>query len=159
MNIKLITIGKLKEDYLKSAQKEYEKRLSRFAKLEILELSESKLKENSSEKEEEKGRELEGEMILSKLKPSDTVIILDLDGKQLNSVQLSQLIENFGIEGKSSLVFIIGGSTGLSKAVKVRGDFRLSFSNLTFPHQLFRIMVLEQVYRAFKIKNNEAYHK
>lgn len=159
MNIRLITIGKLKETYLKDAQKEYEKRLSRFVKLEILELAEHKLKENASEKEEEKGRQIEGEAILSKVKSSDIVIILDLDGKSLTSVELSNLIEGYGIEGKSNLVFIIGGSTGLSPEVKTRGDYRLSFSKLTFPHQLFRVMVLEQIYRAFKIKNNESYHK
>ncbi|MGL5439496.1 MAG: 23S rRNA (pseudouridine(1915)-N(3))-methyltransferase RlmH [Filifactoraceae bacterium] len=159
MNIRLITVGKLKEDYLRAAQKEYEKRLNRFIKLEILELPEAKLKENPSEKEEEKARELEGQSILAKIKSTDTVIVLDLDGKSLNSVELSKLIDGYGLEGKSSLVFIIGGSTGLSPQVKSRGDFKLAFSKLTFPHQLFRIMVLEQIYRAFKIKNNEAYHK
>lgn len=159
MNIKILCIGKLKENYLRDAQKEYEKRLSRFCKLEILELPEYKLKENASPKEEEKGREEEGNTILSKIKQNDTVIIMDLKGKEYTSEQYADYIEKLGVEGKSSLVFVIGGSTGIAEKVKQRGDIKICFSKMTFPHQLFRIMLLEQTYRAFKIINNETYHK
>lgn len=159
MNISIIAVGKLKEKYLKMAIEEYAKRLSRYAKLEIIELQDEKTPENASDKEEEQIREKEGNLILSKIKDNSFVIALDLNGKQLTSVEFSKFIEDCAVKGNSNLVFVIGGSLGLSKDVIKRSDYKLCFSKMTFPHQLFRVMLLEQIYRGFRIINNEPYHK
>lgn len=159
MNINIICIGKLKEKYWKDAIDEYSKRISRFAKLQVIELKETRISDNPSQAEEEKVKESEGEEILKKIKQGDYVITLEILGKQLDSVQLADKIRTLGIEGKSNIDFVIGGSLGLSPAVSKRADFKLSFSKMTFPHQMMRVILLEQVYRAFKINNNETYHK
>ena len=151
MNITILCVGKLKEKYWRDAEAEYSKRLKRFANLQITELKESLLPANASP--------ADGEAILATIKSSDHVISLEIDGKGLSSTQLSAKIEELGLQGKSSIVFVIGGSLGLSPAVSRRADFKLSFSAMTFPHQMMRIILLEQVYRSFKIIRHEAYHK
>ena len=159
MNITLVTVGKLKEKYLKQAIDEYSKRLSRYCKLDIIELQDEKTPDNASEKEEAKIKEKEGRAILSKIKDNSYVVAMDLKGKQLTSEELSSFVERCGVTGNSNIVFVIGGSLGLSDEVIKRADYKLCFSKMTFPHQLFRVMLLEQVYRAFRIMKNEPYHK
>lgn len=159
MNIQIITIGKLKEKYWQDAIKEYSKRLSRFAALEILELKESLLPNNASKADEEKVKLEEGKEILKAIKDGTYVITLEILGKQLSSEELSSKLETLGIEGKSNIAFVIGGSLGLSKEVSDRANFKLSFSKMTFPHQMMRVVLLEQIYRSFKIMHNETYHK
>ncbi|AIY83983.1 rRNA large subunit m3Psi methyltransferase RlmH [Clostridium baratii str. Sullivan] len=159
MNITLVTVGKLKEKYLKQAIDEYSKRLSRYCKLDIIELPDEKTPDNASEKEEAQIKEKEGKAILSKIKDNSYVVAMDLKGKQLTSEELSSLVERCGVKGNSNIVFVIGGSLGLSDEVIKRADYKLCFSKMTFPHQLFRVMLLEQVYRAFRIMKNEPYHK
>ncbi|MGL4847354.1 MAG: 23S rRNA (pseudouridine(1915)-N(3))-methyltransferase RlmH [Clostridium sp.] len=159
MNITLITVGKLKEKYLKQAIDEYSKRLSRYCKLEIIELADEKTPDNASEKEELQIKEKEGKAILSKIKENAFVIAMDLGGKNLTSEEFSKFIEQQGVIGNSNIVFLIGGSLGLSDEVKRRANYKLCFSKMTFPHQLFRVMLLEQVYRAYRIMKGEPYHK
>lgn len=159
MNITLITVGKLKEKYLKQAIEEYSKRLSRYCKLEIIELNDEKTPDNASEKEEQLIKEKEGKQILSKIKENAFVIAMDLGGKNLTSEEFSKFIEQNGVMGNSNIVFLIGGSLGLSDEVKKRANYKLCFSKMTFPHQLFRVMLLEQIYRGFRIMKNEPYHK
>ena len=159
MNITLITVGKLKEKYLKQAIDEYSKRLSRYCKLEIIELNDEKTPDNASEKEEQLIKEKEGKQILSKIKENAFVIAMDLGGKNLTSEEFSKFIEQNGVMGNSNIVFLIGGSLGLSDEVKKRANYKLCFSKMTFPHQLFRVMLLEQIYRGFMIIKNEPYHK
>lgn len=159
MNITVITVGKLKEKYLRQAIDEYSKRLSRYCKLEIVELQDEKTPDNASEKEELAIKEKEGQLILNKLKDNMFVVAMDLKGKQLSSEEFSSFIEKQGVMGNSNIAFIIGGSLGLSEAVIKRADYKLCFSNMTFPHQLFRVMLLEQIYRAFRIMKGEPYHK
>ncbi|MGL4571624.1 MAG: 23S rRNA (pseudouridine(1915)-N(3))-methyltransferase RlmH [Clostridium sp.] len=159
MNITLITVGKLKEKYLKQAIDEYAKRLSRYCKLDIIELQDEKTPDNASDKEEVQIKEKEGRSILSKIKDNSYVVAMDLKGKQLTSEELSSFVEKCGVTGNSNIVFVIGGSLGLSDEVIRRADYKLCFSKMTFPHQLFRVMLLEQVYRAFRIMKNEPYHK
>jgi len=158
MKIKLITVGKIKEKYLIDGIKEYSKRISRYCKLEIIEASDEKAPENLSEKEEEIIKDKEGEKILSKIN-SEYVIALAIEGKNYNSISLANMINHVFSYESSDIVFIIGGSLGLSKKVFERANCLLSFSNLTFPHQLMRLVLLEQIYRTFKIDNNEPYHK
>ncbi len=159
MNIHIICVGKLKESYFVDACKEYQKRLSRFAKLKITELADEPIPERASVREEEAILEKEGKKILSHLSRQDTVIPLCVEGKQMRSEKLAAYISDCALAGKSDLTFIIGGSLGLSDEVKKRASLRLSFSEMTFPHQLMRVVLLEQIYRAFKINANEAYHK
>ncbi|MEG2195594.1 MAG: 23S rRNA (pseudouridine(1915)-N(3))-methyltransferase RlmH [Terrisporobacter sp.] len=159
MNITVITVGKLKEKYLKQAIDEYSKRLSRYCKLDIVELLDEKTPDNASEKEEIQIKEKEGQLILSKVKENAYVIAMDLGGKNITSEEFSSFIQNCGVMGNSNITFIIGGSLGLSKDVIKRANYKLCFSKMTFPHQLFRVMLLEQVYRAFRIMKNEPYHK
>ena len=159
MNITLITVGKLKEKYLKQAIDEYSKRLSRYCKLEIIELNDEKTPDNASEKEEQLIKEKEGKQILSKIKENAFAIAMDLGGKNLTSEEFSKFIEQNGVMGNSNIVFLIGGSLGLSNEVKKRANYKLCFSKMTFPHQLFRVMLLEQIYRGFRIMKNEPYHK
>ncbi|WP_418223024.1 23S rRNA (pseudouridine(1915)-N(3))-methyltransferase RlmH [Clostridium isatidis] len=159
MNITIISVGKLKEKYLKEAIDEYSKRLSRYCKLEIIELADEKTPDNASEKEELQIKDKEGDLILSKIKDNMFVIALDLKGKEMTSEEFANYIENLGVMGNSNIAFVIGGSLGLSKKVISRSNYKLCFSKMTFPHQLFRVMLLEQIYRAFRIMKNEPYHK
>ena len=159
MKIELICVGKLKEKYLVQAIDEYSKRLSRYCKLSITELADEKTPDNASEKEELKIKNKEGEKILAKISESAYVIALDLQGKMISSEELASFMADCGVRGNSHIVFVIGGSLGLSDAVRQRANYKLCFSKMTFPHQLFRVMLLEQVYRGFRINNNEPYHK
>ena len=159
MNITIICVGKIKEKYLKSAIDEYTKRLSRYCKLNIVELGDEKTPDNASEKEELIIKEKEGEAILKSIKDNMFVIALELKGNMLSSEDLSNYIRDLGIKGESNIAFIIGGSLGLSKAVLERSNYMLCFSKMTFTHQLFRVMLLEQVYRGFRIISGEPYHK
>jgi len=159
MNITVITVGRLKEKYLKDAVNEYSKRLSRYCKLEIVEISDEKTPDNASEKEEDLIREKEGQGILNKIKDNMFVIAMDLGGKQLSSQEFSDYVHKLGVSGNPNIAFIIGGSLGISKSVLDRTNYKLCFSKMTFPHQLFRVMLLEQTYRAFRIMKGEPYHK
>ncbi len=159
ITINVLCIGKLKEKYLKDASNEYEKRLSSFCKLNIIELNEYKISENPSESEIKTCIEKEGFSILSKIPKDSFVIPLCIEGKQYPSVSLAKEIEKLSILGTSSFTFIIGGSYGLYDEVKNKGKIKLSMSKMTFPHQLARIMLLEQIYRCFQINSNGKYHK
>lgn len=159
MKITIITVGKIKEKYLKDAIAEYSKRLSRYCKLEILEVADEKTPDGASEIVEENIREKEGERILKLIKEDAYVITLEISGKMLTSEELADRIETLGIQGKSHLVFVIGGSIGLGREVLRRSDYALSFSKMTFPHQLMRVILLEQIYRSYRIINGEPYHK
>ncbi len=159
MKITLITVGKLKEKYFTMAVEEYSKRLSRYAKLNIIELADEKTPDNASPAEEENIKRKEGERIIKSLKGDEYIITLEIEGKMFNSVELSQKINQIGISGKGHIAFIIGGSLGLSNEVSGIADFKLSFSKLTFPHQLMRVILLEQIYRSYRILMNEPYHK
>ena len=159
MNIQIICIGKLKEKYWTEAVKEYSKRLSRFCTLEITELKESLLPANASTADEEKVKHEEGREILKAIKDGTYVITLEIKGKGLSSEELALKIDDLGISGRSNVAFVIGGSLGLSPEVSRRADFKLSFSKMTFPHQMMRVILLEQIYRSFKINRHEAYHK
>lgn len=159
MRITVICIGKLKEKYWSDAVAEYSKRLKRFCNLEIVELKESRLPENASPADEEKVKLEEGRSILKNIKDSTYVITLEIQGKQLSSEELAKKMDQLAGTGKSDVALVIGGSLGLSEEVSRRSDFKLSFSKMTFPHQMMRVVLLEQVYRAFKINANEAYHK
>lgn len=159
MKITCVVVGKIKEKYFTDAIKEYSKRLSRYCKLEIVELADEKTPDGASEAEEVAIREKEGERILKALKDDAYVIALAIEGKMLNSVELSQKIERLGVSGTSHIAFVIGGSLGLAPAVMKRADYTLSFSRMTFPHQLMRVVLLEQLYRSYRILKNEPYHK
>ncbi|MBR0139575.1 MAG: 23S rRNA (pseudouridine(1915)-N(3))-methyltransferase RlmH [Firmicutes bacterium] len=161
MNIEIICTGKLKEKYWQDAAAEYSKRLSRFCKLTVTELTEARLPDKAGPAEERQAIEAESRAVLKKLEagPDCYVIALDVKGKALSSEQLSEKLEALALEGKSRIAFVIGGSLGLSKELLERADFRLSFSAMTFPHQMMRVILLEQIYRAFKIGAGESYHK
>lgn len=159
MKIDIVCVGKLKEKYLVSAIDEYSKRLSRYCKLNIIELADEKTPDNASEKEELQIKDKEGDKILAQIKETAYVITLDLGGKMVTSENFAQMIANCGVQGNSHLVFVIGGSLGLSDKVLKRANGSLSFSKMTFPHQLFRVMLLEQIYRGYRIINGEPYHK
>ena len=159
IKIKIIALGKLKEGYLREASEEYLKRLSAFAKVEITELEPVRLSDNPQNVEIEKSLDTEATQILKKLDPNDYVVAMCIEGSQMSSEELSEKLSSLINLGSGSFVFIIGSSFGLSKEVKQRADLKISFSKMTFPHQLFRIMLLEQIYRAFKIKQGSNYHK
>lgn len=159
MNVTVIAVGKLKEKYWQDAVKEYSKRLGKYCRFNIVEVRESLLRGNPSAADEEAVKIAEGQEILSKIKSSDYVITLEIKGKGLSSTELAKRIDDLAIRGKSSIVFVIGGSLGLSQEVSRRADFKLSFSAMTFPHQMMRVILLEQIYRSFKIIRNETYHK
>ena len=153
------TVGKIKEKYFTMAIDEYAKRLSRYVKLDIVEVADEKTPDGASETEERMIRDKEGKRILSNLKEDSYVITLEIEGKMLDSVELSKKINQIGVSGKGHITFIIGGSLGLSDEVKARADYKLSFSKMTFPHQLMRVVLLEQIYRSYRILGNEPYHK
>jgi 23S rRNA (pseudouridine1915-N3)-methyltransferase len=159
VNISIITIGKLKEKYLKQGIEEYLKRLSSYAKVEIIELTDEKAPENLSESEMEQVKQKEGERILAKISDDTHVIALAINGKQKSSEELAKEIDSLATYGKSKIAFVIGGSLGLSSEVMKRSNAALSFSKMTFPHQLMRLVLVEQIYRAFRIIRNEPYHK
>ena len=159
MKIDIICVGKLKEKYLLDAVFEYTKRLSKYCKLEIKEVSDEKAPENLSAKQEIDIKSKEGEALLKNIKDSAYVIALAIEGKMYSSEELAQNIADLGVKGKSHIVFVIGGSLGLSDEMMRRADEKISFSKMTFPHQLVRVILLEQVYRCFRINNNEPYHK
>ena len=158
MNIKIIGVGKLKEKYLVQAMQEYLKRLQAYAKVEVIELADEKAPENLSETQMMQIKDKEGERILAKIKDQEYVIALAIEGKNPSSEAFAQKIENLGIQGKSQLVFVIGGSLGLSPSVMQRSNAQISFGKMTFPHQLMRVMLTEQIYRAFRIIHNHPYH-
>jgi 23S rRNA (pseudouridine1915-N3)-methyltransferase len=158
MNINIIAVGKIKEAYIRDGIKEFEKRLSSHCKVNIVELADEKTKEDASQKEIDLVLKKEGERIDSQLKGHYT-IALDIKGKKLDSIKFADKIENLMIDGISDVNFIIGGSLGISDDILKKADFRLSFSDMTFPHQLMRLILLEQIYRAFRIINNFPYHK
>jgi 23S rRNA (pseudouridine1915-N3)-methyltransferase len=159
MNISIITIGKLKEKYLKQGIDEYLKRLSSYAKVDVIELPDEKAPENLSDIEMEQVKEKEGERILAKISDDTHVIALAIEGKMKSSEQLAKDLDQLATYGKSKVSFVIGGSLGLSGTVMKRANDSLSFSKMTFPHQLMRLILLEQVYRAFRINRGEPYHK
>lgn len=159
MNIKVVCVGKLKEKYIQEGIKEFSKRLSRYCNLEIIEINDEKAPENLSQKEMEIVKSKEGEKILSKIPQNAHVISLVIEGKQMSSEALAAQMENLMVTGTNDICFVIGGSLGLSKDVIKRSDFKLSFSKMTFPHQLMRLILLEQVYRGFRIMKGEPYHK
>ena len=159
MNITILCVGQIKEKYFRDAIAEYQKRLSRYCKLQMIEAADEKTKENASEAENDLIRKKEGERLLKHIKDSDYCITLEIDGKMLTSEGLSKEIDRLGLAGKSSLVFVIGGSIGLDTAVLKRSDYALSFSKMTFPHQLMRVILLEQIYRSYRIMRGEPYHK
>ena len=155
MRINIVCVGKIKEKYLKLGIDEFKKRLSKYCKLEIIELEDEKAPENLSDKEMLMIKEKEGKKILSKIKDNSYVIALAIDGKNLSSEELAETINKLGVRGISNITFVIGGSLGLSDEVLSRADYKLSFSKMTFPHQLMRLILLEQVYRAYRINNGE----
>ena len=159
MKITLITVGKIKEKYLKDAIAEYSKRLSRYCKLEIVEVADEKTPDNASDTVEDAIRDKEGERILKYIKEDAYVITLEIAGKMLTSEEMAGKIEKLGVQGTSHIIFIIGGSIGLGKEILMRSDYALSFSKMTFPHQLMRVILLEQIYRSYRIMNHEPYHK
>ena len=159
MNISVICVGKLKEKYWTDAIAEYSKRLKRFCTFEIIELKESRLPDKAGPAEEQQVKESEGEEILKKIKDNMYVIALEVQGKKLSSEKLAEKMNKITLDGNSNIAFVIGGSLGLSTAVSRRADFSLSFSDMTFPHQMMRVILLEQIYRSFKINHNETYHK
>ena len=159
MNISIITIGKLKEKYLKAGIDEYLKRLTSYAKIEVIEMPDEKAPEELSPAEMEQVKHKEGEKLLSKIYQDTYVIALAIDGKMKSSEELADSLDKLATYGKSKIAFVIGGSLGLSQEVLNRADEKLSFSKMTFPHQLMRLILLEQVYRAFRINRGEPYHK
>ena len=159
MKITILTVGKIKEKYLKDAIAEYSKRLSRYCRLEIIEVADEKTPDNASETVEDAIRSKEAERILKYVKEDAYIITLEIGGKQLASEELAEKIEKLGIQGNSHIIFIIGGSIGLGKEVLEKSDFALIFSRMTFPHQLMRVILLEQIYRSYRIINGEPYHK
>ena len=159
LKINIICVGKIKEKYWIDAIAEYSKRLSRYVTLNIIEVADEKTPDKASPAEEEQIKNTEGKRILEKLPEGTFAVALCIEGKQMDSVGLSEFIDTKAAGGVSSISFIIGGSLGLSKAVTDRADTKLSFSKLTFPHQMMRVILLEQIYRAFRIINHEPYHK
>ncbi len=159
MKITVISVGKIKEKYFTGAIEEYAKRLSRYCKLDLIEVPDEKTPDGASEGLELQIKEKEGERILQKIPDGAFVVALAIDGKMLDSEELAGQMERWNVGGISHMVFLIGGSLGLAPTVLKRADYKLSFSKMTFPHQLMRVILLEQVYRSFRIRNHEPYHK
>lgn len=159
MKITICCVGKIKEKFYSQAIEEYSKRLSKYCKLEIKEAADEKTPDSASDTVNRMIKEKEGDRLLSFIKDDSYVIALAIDGKMLDSVELSEKIDNLMLSGKSDIVFVIGGSLGLDKRVLDRADYKLSFSKMTFPHQLMRVILLEQIYISFRIMKNEPYHK
>ena len=159
MEIKILSVGKIKEKYLTAGIAEYAKRLSRYCKLTFCQVADEKTPDKASEALNLQIKELEGERLMKHIREQDYVIALAIDGQMLDSVELSRKIDSLGISGNSSIAFVIGGSLGLSDKILRRADYKLSFSRMTFPHQLMQMILLEQIYRAYRIINHEPYHK
>ncbi len=159
MKITILAVGKCKEKYWTMAIDEYCKRLGRYADVQIIEVADEKTPDGASEKQEEQIREIEGERLLRYIRKEAYCIALAIDGEAPDSVQLSRRMDQLAVQGNGHLMFVIGGSLGLSREVLRRADWKLSFSRMTFPHQLMRVILLEQIYRAFRISRNEPYHK
>ena len=159
MEIRIITVGKIKEKYLNDGIAEYAKRLSRYCKLNFIQVPDEKTPDKASDGMNRQIKETEGNRLLSHIREQDYVIALAIEGKMMDSVELSDLIAKLGVQGKSSIAFVIGGALGLSDAVLKRADYKLSFSKMTFPHQLMQMILLEQIYRGYRIMNHEPYHK
>ena len=157
--IRMIAVGRVKEPWMRDGISEYMKRLKAYEKVEIVEVEDEKAPESNSDKENEAVKKKEGERILKALKEDEYVILLDLAGREMDSVDLSRKLSSLYTEGHSKIAFVIGGSLGLSPEVIKRADVRWKLSSCTFPHQLCRVIVLEQIYRAFRIMRNEPYHK
>lgn len=158
LNVRIVCVGKIKDSFNKQGIDEYKKRLSRYIKLDIIEVDDAKIKENASPKEEEIVKKEEGIRILKQVRDNEYMILLDLHGKEIDSVEFSKIIDTTSIKF-STITFVIGGSLGLSDAVIQRANYRLCLSKMTFTHQMTRVILLEQIYRSFKILNNEVYHK
>lgn len=159
MKIRIAAVGKVKEKYWEAAIAEYAKRLGKYCKLEIFSVADEKTPEGASPVLEAQIKKREGERLLAKIPQEAYVIALAIEGVMLDSVELAKKIEGLGVEGNSQIVFVIGGSLGLSDAVLKRADFLLSFSRMTFPHQMMRVVLMEQIYRSYRIIGNEPYHK
>lgn len=159
IKVNVIAVGKLKEKYLKDAVAEYLKRLGAYSKVNIIEISEERCGDNPSLSEIEQVKSKEGERIIAKIPKGSYVIPMCIEGEQMSSEDFSKKLEDISVNGASEVTFIIGGSFGLSNEVKAQGKLRLSFGKLTLPHQLMRVILLEQIYRAFSISNNSRYHK
>ncbi len=156
MNIKIIAVGKIKEKFTKLALEEYEKRLGAYCSLILAEIPAQEIKDESLA---QKYMEAEAEKILAKIKPDSFVITLEIEGKSLSSVEFAQKLKDISANGTNEVVFVIGGANGLAKSVSERADFKLSLSKMTFTHQFARVLLYEQIYRAFKINANESYHR
>lgn len=159
MKITLVAVGKIKEQFFADAIKEYEKRLSRYCRLETIQVADEKTPDGAGEALENQIKEKEGQRILAQIRDGAYVIALAVEGRMLDSEELAGKLGQLGVEGVSQIVFVIGGSLGLSKRVMERADYALSFSRMTFPHQLMRVILLEQVYRSYRILNHQPYHK
>ena len=159
MRMTLLTVGKIKEKYFTMAIDEYVKRLSRYCKLEIIEAPDEKTPDHISQHAAEQIKEKEGEKLLRYLKDDCYVVALAIEGKAMDSVELAEMIDSLAVRGISHICFVIGGSLGLSRQMLRRADLKLSFSKMTFPHQLMRVILLEQIYRSYRIIHNEPYHK
>lgn len=159
MNITILAVGKIKESFYREALAEYQKRLSRYCRLEIVEVADEPAPEKASPAQEDAIREKEAQRILKRLRDNSFVITLEIAGKKYDSEKFAKKLENLALSGKSQLVFIIGGSLGLHSSVSARADLSLSFSDMTFPHQLMRVILLEQIYRSYRIIAGEPYHK
>ena len=157
--ITLLTVGKLKEDFYRRAAAEYQKRLSRYCRLEIIEGAEEKTPDGAGAAEEEAVRRKEGERLKKYIRDGAYVVTLEIEGKMLDSEEFARRLDRLAVPGKSHLIFIIGGSLGLSDEICRKSDFALSFSRMTFPHQLMRVILLEQIYRGYRILSGEPYHK
>lgn len=159
MKISILCVGKVKEKFFRMAVDEYVKRLSRYCKLEIIEVADEKTAENASEHEVALIKDKEGERLSKYIRPEGMLVVLEIQGKMFSSEELSEKIQQSGIHGESHIQFVIGGSLGLSDKILNKADILLSFSKMTFPHQLMRVILLEQIYRSYRIMNNEPYHK
>lgn len=159
MKITIVCVGKIKEKFYRDAVEEYKKRLGRYCKMQIVEVADEKTPDNASDTVEDAIRDKEGERILKYIKEDAYVITLEIAGKMLTSEEMAEKIEKLGVQGTSHIIFIIGGSIGLGREILKRSDYALSFSKMTFPHQLMRVILLEQIYRSYRIMNHEPYHK
>lgn len=159
MKITILTVGKIKEKFYTAAIEEYSKRLSRYCKLEIVQVADEKTNENASDTEIEIVKEKEAKRLEKYISDDAYVITLEIKGKELDSEELAERIDKLGVTGISHIIFVIGGSLGLHQSISNRADFKLSFSKMTFPHQLMRVILLEQIYRSYRIINNQPYHK
>ena len=159
MEIRILSVGKIKEKYLTDAINEYTKRLSRYARINFIRVQDEKTPDNCPEAVSRMIRKTEGERLLKQIRPQDHVTALAIEGEMVDSPALAERIQRMTVEGNSSLTFVIGGSLGLSEEVLSRADWKLSFSRMTFPHQLMQVILLEQIYRSFRIINHEPYHK